>query len=166
MFQFLITFWNVLFLDFGKLPEMAGLLRREAEIGHSETADCKARICQVSDGHKKHMEAWTKWTPFCRRHFHYSDVIMGAMASQITSLTIVYWTVNSGADQRKHLSSTSLAFMRGIHRSLVNSPHKYPVTRKMFPFDDVIIFKYIFVNEDVWSLGFMFLGVYFTVNFC
>ena len=50
----------------------------------------------------------------------------------------VYWTVCSGADQRKHQSSASLAFVRGIHRWPVNSPHKGPVTRKMFPFDDVI----------------------------
>ena len=70
---------------------------------------------------------------------HYEDVIMGAMASQITSLTIVYSTVYSGADQRKHQSSASLAFVRGIHRWPVNSPHKWPVTRKMFPFDDVIM---------------------------
>ena len=70
---------------------------------------------------------------------HYNDVIMGAIASQITSLTIVYSTVYSGADQRKHESSASLAFVRGIHRRPVNSPHKGPVTRKMFPFDDVIM---------------------------
>ena len=69
---------------------------------------------------------------------HYGDVIMGAIASQITGLTIVYSTVYSGADQRKHQSSASLAFVRGIHRGPVNSPHKWPVTRKMFPFDDVI----------------------------
>ena len=89
---------------------------------------------------------------------HYSDVIMGAMASQITSLTIVipppnevgggytgftlsvlYSSVYSGTDQRKHQSSASLAFVRGIHRRPVNSPHKGPVTRKMFPFDDIIM---------------------------
>ena len=70
---------------------------------------------------------------------HHSDVIMGAMASQITSLTVVYSPVYSGADQRKHQSSASLAFVRGIHRWPVNSPHKWPVTRKMFPFDDVIV---------------------------
>ena len=64
---------------------------------------------------------------------------MGAKASQITSLTIVYSTVYSDADERKHQSSTSLAFVRGIHRGPVNSPHKWPVTRKMFPFDDVIM---------------------------
>ena len=58
------------------------------------------------------------------RGFHYNDVIMGAMASQITSRTIVYSTVYSEADQRKHQSSASLAFVRGIHRGPVNSPHK------------------------------------------
>ena len=63
----------------------------------------------------------------------------GTMASQITSLIIVYSTVYSGADQRKHQSSASLAFVRGIHRWPVNSPHKWSVTRKMFPFDDVIV---------------------------
>ena len=42
---------------------------------------------------------------------HYSDLIMGAMASHITSLTIAYPTVYSYADQRKHQSSASLAFV-------------------------------------------------------
>ena len=70
---------------------------------------------------------------------HYGDVIMDAIASQITSLAIVYSTVYSDADQRKHQSSASLAFVWGIHRGPVNSPHKEPVTRKMFPFDDVIM---------------------------
>ena len=65
--------------------------------------------------------------------------IMGAIASQITSLAIVYSTVYSDVDQRKHQSSASLAFVRGIHRWSVNSPHKWPVTRKMFSFDDVIM---------------------------
>ena len=69
---------------------------------------------------------------------HYGDVIMSAIASQITGLTIVYSTIYSGADQRKHQSSASLAFVWGIHRWPVNSPHKGPVTWKMFPFDDVI----------------------------
>ena len=62
---------------------------------------------------------------------HYCDVIMTAMASQITSLTIVYSTVHSDADQSKHQSSAWLAFGRGIHRWPVNSPHKGPVTRKI-----------------------------------
>ena len=70
---------------------------------------------------------------------HCGDVIMGTMASQITSLAIVYTAIYSGTDQRKHQSSASLAFVRGIHRSTVNSPHKWPVTRKLLPFDDVIM---------------------------
>ena len=70
---------------------------------------------------------------------HYNDVIMGTIASQVTSLPIVFSTVYSDADQRKHQSSASLAFVRGIHRGPVNSPHNWPVTRKMFPFDDVIM---------------------------
>ena len=81
---------------------------------------------------------------------HYDDVIMGTIASQITSLAIVYSIVYSGADLSKHQSSTSLAFVWVIHRGPVNYPHKWPVTRKIFPFDDVIIcvllvFLYIYV---------------------
>ena len=70
---------------------------------------------------------------------HYNDVIIDAMASQITRLTIVYSTVYSCADQRKHQSSASLAFVRGTHRWPVNSPHKWLATRKLFPFGDVIM---------------------------
>ena len=75
----------------------------------------------------------------CMWLLNYNDVIMSTMASQITSITIVCPTVNSGADQRKHQSSASLAFVRGIHRWPVNSPHKGPVTWKMYPFHDVIM---------------------------
>ena len=69
--------------------------------------------------------------------YHYNDVIMSAIPSQITSLTIVYPTVYSGADQRKHQ----------------NSPHKWPVTRKMSLFDDVIIYGYLtfLLAEQVWD---------------
>ena len=77
--------------------------------------------------------------PQSYNRIHYDDVIMGTNASQITSLAIVYSIVYSSADQRKHQSSASLAFVRGIHRGPVNSPHKWPVTRKMFPFDNVIM---------------------------
>ena len=84
---------------------------------------------------------------------YYNDVIMGDIASQITSLTIVYSTVYSDADQRKHQSSASLAFVRGIHRWPVNSRHKWPVKRKMFPFDDVIMgisnYRQLFVQQFV-----------------
>ena len=75
------------------------------------------------------------WNAVDKSKCHYEDVIMGAMASQITSLTIVYSRVYSGADQRKHQSSALLVFVRGIHRWPVNSP----VTWKMHPFDGVII---------------------------
>ena len=70
---------------------------------------------------------------------HYNDVIMGAKASQITSLTIVYSTVYADADQRKHQSFALLALCAGNSPGPVNSPHKGPVTRKIFPFDDVIM---------------------------
>ena len=96
---------------------------------------------------KRRRDVWVAvWGAVCRLDaaseivcWHYDDVIMNAIASQITSLTIVYSIVYSAADQRKHQSSASLAFVRGIHRGPVNSPHKWPVTRKMFPFDDVIM---------------------------
>ena len=71
---------------------------------------------------------------------HYSDVIMSAMASQ-SNVSIGCSAVCSGADQRKHQSSAALVFVMGIHRWSVGSPYMYigPVTRKMFPFDDVIM---------------------------
>ena len=90
---------------------------------------------------------------------HHIDVIMSAMASQITSFTIVYTNVYSGADQRKHQSSASLAFVRGINRWPVNSPHKWPVTRKMFPFNDVImnhVDQNVNRNRDVSPWPFVF----------
>ena len=68
-----------------------------------------------------------------RLNYH-CDVTMCAMASRISSLTIVYSTVYTGTDQRKHQSSMWLAF---LCEESVNFPHKWPVTRKMFPFDDV-----------------------------
>ena len=65
---------------------------------------------------------------------------MSVLASQITSPTIVYSTIYSGTNHRKHQSSVSLAFVRGIHRRPVNYPHKGAVTRRIFPFDDFIMF--------------------------
>ena len=63
---------------------------------------------------------------------HYSCVIMSGMPSQTTSLTIVYSTVDSGADQRKYQSSASLAFVRGIHQWPVNSRTKSQYRGKCF----------------------------------
>ena len=74
---------------------------------------------------------------------------MGMMASQNTGDSIVYSTVYSGTDHRKHQSSAPLAFVRGIHRWPVNSPHKVPITRKMFPFDDVIIWDQVGLFMDM-----------------
>ena len=90
-----------------------------------------AYMCQQSNPSLGQiMVRWSDGRPLEAARFgfrHYDDVIMGAMASQITSLTIVYSTVYSGADQSKHQSSASLAFVWGIHRGPVNSPHKWPV---------------------------------------
>ena len=89
----------------------------------------------------------------------YNDVIRGAIASQITRLTIVYSTVYLGADQTKHRSSASLAFEREIHRWPVNSPHKWPVTRKIFPFDDIIMLMlYSTLSDKIIPNGWRYLA--------
>ena len=62
------------------------------------------------------------------KHPHYSDVIISEMTTQIIGVSMVCSTVCSGEDQRKHQSSASLAFVKGIHRWSVNPPHKGPVT--------------------------------------
>ena len=102
-------------------------------------------------------------------HSHYDDVIMTILASQITSLTFVYSIVYSGVDLRKHQSSASLAFVREIHRGPVNFPHKWPVTRKMFPFDDVIMafiqIDYLFAEVSISSSVIFGLHIYMEVKF-
>ena len=107
--------------------------------------DLKLQYCKALHDDKplKCIGQWTLpllWSfaqlPYC----YYNDVTMGSMASQITSIAIVYSAVYSRAHQRKHQSCVSQAFVR------VNSPHKWPVTRKMFPFHEVImmtLFPYI-----------------------
>ena len=103
----------------------------EAAIGHTQGIE------DLSTGLQPHLRMNNNNPLYAE--LHYNDVIMGTIASQITSLTIVYSIVYSDADQRKHQSYASLAFVReftGIHRG----PHKWPITRKMFPFDDVIMF--------------------------
>ena len=81
------------------------------------------------------------------------------MVSQITSLTIFNSAAYSSADQRKHQSSASLAFVRGIHRWPVNSPHKGPVTQKMCPFDDIIMWTLRYILQ-----GYLKQNV--TIFFC
>ena len=78
---------------------------------------------------------------------------MSAMTTQIINLTIVYSTFYSGADQRKHQSAASLAFVWRIYRWPVNSPHKRPVTRKMFPFDVVIMLSCYVMDLYPWPSG-------------
>ena len=94
----------------------------------------RSHICIISITYH-----WITYYPYVGAEPHYSDVTMSANVSQITGVSIVYWTVCSGGDQRQHQSSASLAFVKGCHRSTVKSPHKGPATRKMFPFDDVIM---------------------------
>ena len=100
-------------------------------------------------------ELETENGPYCRKplmnrshwNSHYSGVILGTMAFQIASLTIVYSTVHSGADQRKHQSSASLAFVRRMWP--VNFPHKWPVKREMFPFMTSSCINIFFLRSDV-----------------
>ena len=70
---------------------------------------------------------------------------MSAMPSQATGVSIVYSTVCS----EKHQSSTSLSFVRRIHRRPENLPHKWPVTWKVFPYDDV--FKNPLIFRSHWQ---------------
>ena len=92
---------------------------------------------------------------------------MSTMASQITSLTIAYSSVDSSANQREHQSSASLAFVRGIHRPLVISPHKGPETQKMFPFDDVIMCRMCVKSTDakIQSIS-KYISTIHIINIC
>ena len=80
---------------------------------------------------------WSSLTDLCRLKHSLSWRDNERRPSQITGVSVVCSPVCLGADQRKHQSPASLAFVRGNHRSPMNSPHKGPVTRKVFPFDDV-----------------------------
>ena len=77
------------------------------------------------------------WYIHCSGPYHYNDVIMSVMASQITGVSVAYSTVGSGADQRKHATWKQAP----RHRWPVNSPHKGPVTRKLFLYDNVILWR-------------------------
>ena len=85
----------------------------------------------------------------CTVTTHHSDVIMSSMATQITGVSMVYSTHYSDADPRKHQSSASLAFVRGIHRWPVNSLHKGPVMWKIFSLDEVIMGCQMLVKRKV-----------------
>ena len=131
--------WDVLTTVLGPVPIPRGQIPRIFP-KKSARSGLVMVISWVSSG-----SMWASYSPGLpnwhrSKRFHYDDVIMTMLASQITSLTVVYSIVYSGVNQRKHQSSASLAFVREIHRGPVNFPHKWPVTRKMFPFDDVIMF--------------------------
>ena len=87
---------------------------------------------------------WGKWY-----YLHYSDVIMGTIAYQITSPTAVYSTDYSDADQIKKSKLRVTGLCVGNSAGPVNSPHKWPVTRKMFPFDDVLMCPRVNATESI-----------------
>ena len=88
---------------------------------------------------------------------------MSTMASQITSLTIVYSVVYSRTRQRKHQSPASLAFVRGIHRWPVNFPHKGPAPRKIFPFDDVIMISDYMPHITMCEITYLYRNLSWTM---
>ena len=96
---------------------------------------CRRFICSFTNKHEFEQVCF-----YLVILLHCIGVIISVMVSQITSVSIVYSTVCSGANQRKHQSSASLALVREIHWWPANSPHKRPVTRKIFPLNDVIIY--------------------------
>ena len=96
--------------------------------------------------------SWIFW-PKYQRVLHYNDVIMSAMVSQITSLAILYSSMYSSADQRKHQSSASLAFVRGIHRWPVNSPHKGPSINLWFVWSYLIRYAHDYIINDFSLFG-------------
>ena len=104
-------------------------------------SSCGFQLCRTSENSTRGQYCSPSSASLCIHWptFHYHDVIMGAIGSHITSLAIVYSTIYWVADKKKLESPASLAFVRGIHRWPVNSKHKGPVTRKMFPLDDVIM---------------------------
>ena len=100
------------------------------------------------------------YTPKVIQHvLHYSDVIMSEMASQITGVSNVCPTTK----ETKHQSSASLAFVKGIHRSPVDSLHKGLVTRKMFTFDDVIMEQFFMTISMQWKI--LWTNMFRCVNF-
>ena len=99
---------------------------------------------------------YDSWIQYMEWEIHHSDVIMSEMTSQIISASIVC-SVCSGADRIKHQSCASLPFVRGIRRWPGDSPHKEPVTQKMFLLDDVImqpqnLTARVIVNKLTWRM--------------
>ena len=121
--------------------------------------DCQAFVIAATDEQDK--VQYIEW--------HYCDVMMGTMASQITGLTIVCSTIHLGADQRKHHSSASLAFVQGIHRLrayqhliyyafakvwLVSNTHSNANTQRNLFVNSVLHFALKMSNEPAHNLWF------------
>ena len=116
----------------------------ECPSGQCLVGDCLRTVCSIAN--QGRCQQWTmcKQCPgYCQDVPRIDGTLHcrhnGRDSISNHQLTIVYSTVYSDADQIKHQSSRSLAFVWGIHRRPVNLPHKRPVTRKMFPFDDIIM---------------------------
>ena len=166
-----ILLWiaNQAYLWFRSLPILCLSRKHEYKAAHDYNVHLPCVTNSLPKWHNiLHITMHRKYHLFwyaTNHHNHYSDVIMSTMTSQISSLTIVYLSFYSNTDQRKHQSSASLAFVWGIHRSPVNSPHKWPVTRKMFPFNDVIITNIFYLAEGhgkVIASCIFLCGMYFT----
>ena len=84
---------------------------------------------------------------------HHNGVIMGAIESQIISLTIAYSIIFFRRRSKKTSKLRVTGLCAGNSPGTVNSPHKWPVTRKMFPFDDVIVSqtKHMDYEAFVWK---------------
>ena len=112
---------------------------------------------QISISYQRTLVQWINFACYCLG-FHYSDVIMGAMTSQITSLTIVYSTIYSRADQRQHQSSASLAFVGGIHKQMNFVEQRF----LCFIFPERCWFIYEFVMFIVYRNAFIYVCKYLS----
>ena len=138
--QFLMHFYDTYILYFNSIaPRFLGIYLWHKVTTGSSNGLAPSRIISADKRDRRTRSILARYLRNFWNLSHYNDVIISAMASQITGVSIACSAVGSGTDQRKHQSSASLAFVRGSHRWPVNSPHKAPVTRKMLPFDDVIL---------------------------
>ena len=109
----------------------------------------------------------SSWKRTSQQNFHYNDVVISAIASQITSLTIVYSPLYSGADQRKHQSSASLALVpvnspqnlnRNLFVSILTGRMAHRLLRILDDLDNIVTIRKrkqmgqddIFILSDVW----------------
>ena len=97
---------------------------------------------------------WALQSSIFYTRVHYSDVIKGAMTSHHPHDCLLNRLFRRRTTNTPKLY-TSLAFVRGIHRWPVNSPHKWPVTRNIFPFDDVIILLLIILILSIPKIVYM-----------